>query len=149
MDIELREILDKVYANKMKPDEAQWKICVLFNNIKLNNMEQQQLTQVIQELLFDCKVLGIDVFFVSGPPGIVAEDFSKVAISIDDNSDDEIYSILYNTIVQNLNWERELYKKKPGLKYKEYWDNINPVEVEANWDLKVKDVKNKYLKSEI
>ena len=31
MDIELREILDKVYANEMKPDEAQWKICVLFN----------------------------------------------------------------------------------------------------------------------
>jgi hypothetical protein len=31
MDTELREILDKVYANKMKPDEAQWKICVLFN----------------------------------------------------------------------------------------------------------------------
>lgn len=31
MDIELRGILDKVYANKMKPDEAQWKICVLFN----------------------------------------------------------------------------------------------------------------------
>ena len=33
MDIELREILDKVYANEMKPDEAQWKICVLFNDI--------------------------------------------------------------------------------------------------------------------
>ena len=31
MDIELRKILDKVYANKMKPDEAQWKITILFN----------------------------------------------------------------------------------------------------------------------
>jgi len=31
MDIKIREILDKVYANEMKPDEAQWKICVLFN----------------------------------------------------------------------------------------------------------------------
>jgi len=31
MEMELREILDKVYANEMKPDEAQWKICVLFN----------------------------------------------------------------------------------------------------------------------
>jgi RNA recognition motif-containing protein len=34
MEKELREILDKVYANKMKPDEAQWKICVLFNVMK-------------------------------------------------------------------------------------------------------------------
>ena len=33
MDIELRKILDKVYANKMKPDEAQWKITVLLGVI--------------------------------------------------------------------------------------------------------------------
>jgi hypothetical protein len=31
VDIELRKILDDVYTNKMKPDEAHWKICVLFN----------------------------------------------------------------------------------------------------------------------
>lgn len=38
MDIELREILDKVYANKMKPDEAQWKICVLVNVSKRSEL---------------------------------------------------------------------------------------------------------------
>jgi hypothetical protein len=31
MDTELREILNKVYKQEMRPDEAQWKICVLFN----------------------------------------------------------------------------------------------------------------------
>ena len=38
MDIELRKILDDVYANKMKPDEAQWKICVLFNVSKQSEL---------------------------------------------------------------------------------------------------------------
>ncbi len=31
MDIKLREILNKVYNQEMQPDEAQWKIFVLFN----------------------------------------------------------------------------------------------------------------------
>lgn len=38
MDIELRKILDEVYANRMQPDEAQWKICVLFN-VSVNEVE--------------------------------------------------------------------------------------------------------------
>lgn len=32
MDRELREILDEVYANRMKPDEAQWKINILLHS---------------------------------------------------------------------------------------------------------------------
>jgi hypothetical protein len=43
MDIELREILNKVYANEMKPDEAQWKICVLFN---VSNTEEELICPI-------------------------------------------------------------------------------------------------------
>ena len=43
MEKALRKILDEVYANRMKADEAQWKICVLFN---VSNSEAELICPV-------------------------------------------------------------------------------------------------------
>lgn len=105
-------------------------------------MIKKEIEKDIEQLLFDCKVMGIEVMFVSDPTG-VHTDLNKIMISTK-MSDDTIKNVLYNGIMEYLIGQEEIEINNPGLKYKKYWENISSVEVEANWDLKKEKVKNKY-----
>jgi len=60
MDKELRKILDDVYANIMKPDEAQWKICVLLNENKF--VCRTFVPDMTSTLAVKCKLCGKEQF---------------------------------------------------------------------------------------
>ena len=103
--------------------------------------DKTNIQKEIEQMLLECKALGIYVIFVSGTPGLTGDDHKQVIIS--KNHDDQtIKNTLKKAIVHYFDLEN---KECPGLKYEEYYNSIPPASVQANIDQQLERIKNKYI----
>jgi len=103
--------------------------------------EKTNIQEEIEQMLIECRTLGIEVIFVSGTPGLT-EDHKKIIIS-KKMSDSDIQNKLYKAIVNYYKVEERINKEYPGLKYEIFYNNVGGIE--ANADLQFERIKNKYV----
>jgi len=101
------------------------------------------IQEEIEQMLLECRTLGIEVIFVPGLPGSTT-DPKKIIISKNDD-EQTIKNILEEGIVHYLRQKEDTNKECPGLKYEKFYNTISPFGIEANIDQQLERIKNKYM----